>query len=233
MTRPIFRSSRLPNGWPCSKRPDSSLKRVFADGFWDAPYVPVIPKGLQKLLFGSLGGLQAISGVVFLPMRWGESIMVVAQKTIVGESDPCLKNLVFLIILKSKLKFWEHGEKIHIPEEPELPEESSFGVSRPVEVQPAVLPVEQDSMAMAKPPREKPAEPNHWPWRSLLALALALLAQRSWDAGAPTGQPPLGWFFMRLPWRCWSGRLSAKNGPWRLYRRPALLLTRCRCAGFR
>ncbi len=36
-------------------------------------------------------------------------------------------------------------------------------------------------MAMAKPPREKPAEPNHWPWRSLLALALALLAQRAWE----------------------------------------------------
>ncbi len=56
------------------------LKRVFADGFWDAPYIPLIPKSLQKLLFGSLGGLQAISGVVFLPMRWGESIMVVARK---------------------------------------------------------------------------------------------------------------------------------------------------------
>ena len=56
------------------------LKRVFADGFWDAPYVPLIPKSLQKLVFGSLGGIQAISGVVFLPMRWGESIMVVARK---------------------------------------------------------------------------------------------------------------------------------------------------------
>jgi hypothetical protein len=56
------------------------LKRVFADGFWDAPYIPVIPGNLQKLLFGSLGGIQAISGVVFLPMRWGESIMVIAHK---------------------------------------------------------------------------------------------------------------------------------------------------------
>jgi 2-polyprenyl-3-methyl-5-hydroxy-6-metoxy-1,4-benzoquinol methylase len=56
------------------------LKRVFADGFWDAPYIPLIPKGLQKLAFGCLGGLQAVSGVVFLPMRWGESIMVVARK---------------------------------------------------------------------------------------------------------------------------------------------------------
>lgn len=57
-----------------------SLIRVFADGFWDVPYIPIIPKSIQKLFFGSLGGFQAITGLVFLPMRWGESIMVVARK---------------------------------------------------------------------------------------------------------------------------------------------------------
>jgi SAM-dependent methyltransferase len=57
-----------------------SLLRVFADGFWDVPYIPVLPKGIQKLLFGSLGGFQAITGLIFLPMRWGESIMVIARK---------------------------------------------------------------------------------------------------------------------------------------------------------
>ena len=56
------------------------IKRSFADGFWDVPYIPVIPKQLQKLFFGSLGGFQAITGLVFLPYRWGESIMVIAQK---------------------------------------------------------------------------------------------------------------------------------------------------------
>ena len=84
--------------------------------------------------------------------------------------------------LKSKLKFWEHGEKIHIPGEFELPQETPAETFQSVEVQPALLPDAQDSMAMAKPPREKPAEPNRWPWRSLLALALALMAQRTWDA---------------------------------------------------
>jgi 2-polyprenyl-3-methyl-5-hydroxy-6-metoxy-1,4-benzoquinol methylase len=54
--------------------------RVFADGFWDVPYIPVLPKQIQKLVFGSLGGLQAITGLVYLPMRWGESIMVIARK---------------------------------------------------------------------------------------------------------------------------------------------------------
>ncbi len=57
------------------------LLRVFADGFWDAPYIPLVPKMVQKLFFGSLGGLQAITGLVFLPMRWGESIIVIARRT--------------------------------------------------------------------------------------------------------------------------------------------------------
>lgn len=54
--------------------------RVFSDGFWDVPYIPVVPRFLQKLFFGSLGGFQAITGWVFLPMRWGESILVIARK---------------------------------------------------------------------------------------------------------------------------------------------------------
>jgi 2-polyprenyl-3-methyl-5-hydroxy-6-metoxy-1,4-benzoquinol methylase len=56
------------------------VRRVFADGFWDVPYLPVVPKMIQKIFFGSLGGFQAMTGIVFLPMRWGESIMVVAKK---------------------------------------------------------------------------------------------------------------------------------------------------------
>ena len=55
-------------------------KRVFSDGFWDVPYIRYVPKQIQKLLFGSLGGLQAITGFVFLPRTWGESILVIAKK---------------------------------------------------------------------------------------------------------------------------------------------------------
>jgi SAM-dependent methyltransferase len=54
--------------------------RVFSDGFWDVPYIRYVPRQIQKLFFGSLGGFQAITGFVFLPMRWGESIMVIARK---------------------------------------------------------------------------------------------------------------------------------------------------------
>jgi 2-polyprenyl-3-methyl-5-hydroxy-6-metoxy-1,4-benzoquinol methylase len=78
---PTHVSLKPPSEWLAMiKGAGFKLIRVFADGFWDAPYLLVIPKTLQKLFFGSLGGIQAISGVVFLPMRWGESIMVVARK---------------------------------------------------------------------------------------------------------------------------------------------------------
>ena len=78
---PTHISLRPPSEWlDMIKAAGFQVRRVFSDGLWDAPYVPLVPNPLQKLLFGSLGGLQAVSGVVFLPMRWGESIMVVARK---------------------------------------------------------------------------------------------------------------------------------------------------------
>ncbi len=55
--------------------------RTFADGFWDVPYISLVPNILQKLFFGSLGGFQAMTGFVFLPLKWGESMLVVAHKT--------------------------------------------------------------------------------------------------------------------------------------------------------
>ncbi len=78
---PTHISLREPAEWlEMMRNAGFSLKRVFADGFWDAPYIPVAPKQIQKLIFGSLGGFQAITGLLFLPMRWGESIMVIARK---------------------------------------------------------------------------------------------------------------------------------------------------------
>jgi len=78
---PTHISLKPPSVWlDWIKRSGFSVQRVFADGFWDVPYIPVVPKHIQKLLFCSLGGFQAITGLVFLPMRWGESIMVIARK---------------------------------------------------------------------------------------------------------------------------------------------------------
>ncbi len=78
---PTHISLKPPEEWlNLIRNADFSPLRVFSDGFWDVPYLPLIPKQIQKLVFGSLGGLQAITGFVFLPMRWGESIIVVARK---------------------------------------------------------------------------------------------------------------------------------------------------------
>jgi len=78
---PTHISLKRPGEWlSLIKGAGFELIRVFADGFWDVPYISLIPKQLQKLIFGSLGGFQAMTGFVFLPMRWGESIMVIAKK---------------------------------------------------------------------------------------------------------------------------------------------------------
>ena len=88
--------------------------------------------------------------------------------------------------LKSKLKFWEHGNKIEIPPGDELPKETpaeSFQGVNPGEPvrspEPVVAP--EEPVPAQEPPREKTREPNRWPWRSLLALVLALAAQRAWE----------------------------------------------------
>jgi len=54
--------------------------RVFSDGFWDAPYFPAVPAAIQKLFFGAPGGLQAILGWSIIPLRMGESMIVLAKK---------------------------------------------------------------------------------------------------------------------------------------------------------
>ena len=78
---PTHISLKPPEEWlDLIRSADFSPLRVFSDGFWDVPYISVIPRQIQKLFFGSLGGIQAITGFVFLPMRWGESIIVVARK---------------------------------------------------------------------------------------------------------------------------------------------------------
>ncbi len=63
------------------------IRRVFSDGLWDAPYVPFVPKMLQKLFFGAPGGLQAVTGFVFLPLRWGETMIVIARKRTVPKTQ--------------------------------------------------------------------------------------------------------------------------------------------------
>ncbi|MFH1635576.1 MAG: class I SAM-dependent methyltransferase [Chloroflexota bacterium] len=79
---PTHISLKPPDEWLHLLRHEAGLRvvRAFSDGFWDVPYLPLIPTKVQKLIFGSLGGFQAITGWVFLPLRWGESMIVIARK---------------------------------------------------------------------------------------------------------------------------------------------------------
>jgi 4-amino-4-deoxy-L-arabinose transferase-like glycosyltransferase len=78
--------------------------------------------------------------------------------------------------LKSRLRFWENGEKIRIPAESET--------------------VESKAVQQVKPQRSEKTEAapqarSHWPWRSLIALVLALLGQYSWEP-SPTRAAGIG-----------------------------------------
>ncbi|HSB66556.1 MAG TPA: methyltransferase domain-containing protein [Anaerolineales bacterium] len=78
---PTHISLKPPEEWlACLQAQGLHPRRVFSDGFWDAPYIPLIPTPLQKLFFGAPGGLQAIFGWSIIPLRMGESLIVLAEK---------------------------------------------------------------------------------------------------------------------------------------------------------
>lgn len=78
---PTHISLRPPENWlEMIRQAGFQVLRLFSDGFWDVPYIPLVPKQIQKLVFGAPGGFQAISGIPFLPLKWGESMIVIARK---------------------------------------------------------------------------------------------------------------------------------------------------------
>jgi len=56
------------------------VRKAFADGLWDAPYVPFLPEWLQKCIFGSLGGIQALLTLAVVPVPLGEALVVLAER---------------------------------------------------------------------------------------------------------------------------------------------------------
>jgi SAM-dependent methyltransferase len=78
---PTHISLKPPEEWLTALRAHGLRpRRIFSDGFWDAPYIPAIPIPLQKLIFGAPGGLQAILGWSIIPLRMGESLIILADK---------------------------------------------------------------------------------------------------------------------------------------------------------
>jgi small-conductance mechanosensitive channel len=88
------------------------------------------------------------------------------------KDHPEMEEPSILDYLKSKLRFWEPGQKIELGAQPSAIPQTVAGESP--ETQPEVLEV----VGM---PREKTAQAIRYPWRSLLALFLALLGQRAFE----------------------------------------------------
>lgn len=65
---------------------------VRGDGMWDAPYVRLLPVGLQRVLFGAPAGLQLALPLrrPFLPDALGECLIIAAQKK--ASAPPQTKN---------------------------------------------------------------------------------------------------------------------------------------------
>ena len=74
-------SLRPPEEWVAlTERNGFRVLKMFGDGLWDSPYWPVIPAVLQKVVFGLPAALQVLTVGSFMPVRWGENLVVVARK---------------------------------------------------------------------------------------------------------------------------------------------------------
>ena len=58
------------------------MRWVRGDGMWDAPYLPLLPVGFQRVLFGAPAGVQILLPLrrPFLPDVLGECLIVAAER---------------------------------------------------------------------------------------------------------------------------------------------------------
>ena len=56
------------------------IRKAFSDGFWDVPYLKGIPAVLQLPFFGLLSIIEILTCIPFIPVRWGENLVVIARK---------------------------------------------------------------------------------------------------------------------------------------------------------
>ncbi len=86
--------------------------------------------------------------------------------------------------IKARLRFWERSGKKQIPaesgslDEQVSPDEASSAAQIELVTQ---VTVESEKTAEPERPLEKVAQSSHLPWRSLIALAFALIGQRAFD----------------------------------------------------
>lgn len=67
-----------------ARRVGLTVRWVRGDGLWDAPYVPLLPAGLQRALFGAPAAVQVLLPLrrPFLPPVLGECLIVLAARPV-------------------------------------------------------------------------------------------------------------------------------------------------------
>ena len=56
------------------------IERAFSDGFWDVPYLRGVPALVQLALFAAPAAVQVLAGRPLIPVRYGESLIVIARR---------------------------------------------------------------------------------------------------------------------------------------------------------
>lgn len=54
--------------------------RLFGDGLWDVPYLPLIPRPVQFALFGFPSLIQVLTGTALIPTSLGVNLIMIARK---------------------------------------------------------------------------------------------------------------------------------------------------------
>jgi SAM-dependent methyltransferase len=65
-----------------ARRVGLTVRWVRGDGMWDPPYLPLLPLGVQRALFGAPAGVQMLLPLKrpFLPPSLGECLIIAAQR---------------------------------------------------------------------------------------------------------------------------------------------------------
>jgi SAM-dependent methyltransferase len=78
---PSHHSLFAPDRWlQMVKEAGLTLVKEFSDGYWDFPYIPRLPLWIQLPVFIGPSALACLTGRDILPARFGENILVIAEK---------------------------------------------------------------------------------------------------------------------------------------------------------
>jgi SAM-dependent methyltransferase len=58
----------------------ATVEKAFSDGLWDVPYIKGVPRILQYGIFSVPTIFAVLFAATFLPVRWGENLIVIARR---------------------------------------------------------------------------------------------------------------------------------------------------------